>query len=367
MLNFFDNLSIQVDGASHSEEIVTTLKGVEIGEKIDLDELQAYCDRRRSNNPTLTTPRREADELLFTSGFDIDNSSGKRIGTVVGDIVVTVKNKVNNSRDYESLKHTPRPSHADYTALCKYGDKVDLRGGGRFSGRLTLMHCIAGGIAKQILSREGVEVRAYIGEIAGVKGKSYKDSKITISDIDGVEDKSFLTLSNREDMESEIINARLDGDSVGGVVECIAFGLPTGLGGELTGGMEGRLAGFLYSIPAVKGVEFGAGFDISKMRGSFANDAFRFENGKVVTKTNNNGGINGGISNGMDMTMRVAFKPTPSISKEQETVNLESGENVVIKIGGRHDACIVTRAVVGVESAVNLVVYDTILSKRKGI
>lgn len=367
MLNFFDNLDISVEGASHTEEIVTTIKGVEIGKKIDLDELQAYCDRRRSNNPTLTTPRREADELIFTSGFDIEVINGVRLGTVTGDIVVTVKNKVNNSRDYESLKNTPRPAHADYTALQKYGAGVDLRGGGRFSGRLTLMHCIAGGIAKQLLKEYGVEVRAYISEIGRVKGKSYKDSPISIEDIDGVEDKSFLTLANKDEMYEEIAKARGEGDSVGGVVECVIFNSPTGLGGELALGVEGRLAGFLYSIPAVKGVEFGAGFDITKMRGSEANDPFRFDGAKVVTETNNNGGINGGITNGMPVLMRVAFKPTPSISKEQKTVDLKKMENVTITIAGRHDACIVTRAVVGVESAVNCVAYDMILSKRNGI
>ncbi len=363
-MNYFDNLELSVSGASHSEEIVITLKGIEKNVEIDLDALQEYCDRRKSVNSTLTTPRREEDELLFRDGFDISVVEGRRIGRVIGDIVVAIKNKVNNSRDYESLKNTPRPSHADYTAIMKYGQSVDLRGGGRFSGRLTLMHCVAGGIARQLLEKEGVKVRAYISEIGGVKGVSYKDKEITLTEIDGVEDKTFLTLSKKEEMQDAIVKARLDNDSVGGVVECIVYGLPAGLGGELDLGLEGRLSGFIYSIPAVKGVEFGAGFDISKMTGSVANDGFRYEDGKVVTQTNNNGGINGGISNGMPVTMRVGFKPTPSIAKEQNTVNLESKENTVIKIGGRHDACIVTRAVVGVESAVNLVIYDCMMSTK---
>lgn len=364
MLTFFDNLTVTVEGASHTEEIVTRVTGVKIGEVIDLDSLQEYCDRRKSVNPTLTTPRREADELIFVSGFDVEEKDGRRIGKVNGDIVVCVKNKVNNSKDYESLKNTPRPSHADYTAVMKYGKGVDLRGGGRFSGRLTLMHCIAGGIAKQIIERAGIYVRAYISEIGKIQAKSYKTDTITLPDIDAVQDKSFLTLSKKSEMIQTITQAREDGDSVGGVVECIVFNPAVGMGGELTEGMEGRIAGFLYSIPAVKGVEFGSGFDFAKMRGSEANDYFEFCDGQVRTTTNNNGGINGGITNGMPVTMRIALKPTPSIGKEQRTIDIEKGENVVIKIGGRHDACIVTRAVVGIESAVNLVIYDTLLNKR---
>ncbi len=367
MLNYFNNFELIVDGASHTEKITTTLKGIEKGTVIDLDALQEHCDRRKSVNSTLTTPRKEADELLFKSGIAVSKKDGRRIGTVTGDIVVEVENKVNNSKDYEHLKNTPRPSHADYTAVMKYGKGVDLRGGGRFSGRLTLSHCIAGGIAKQLLKKQGITVLSYISEIAGIKGKSYKDCEIKKEEIEGIEDKTFLTLSKKDEMIDAITKARQNGDSVGGVVECIAYNLPAGLGGELSLGLEGRISGYIYSIPAVKGVEFGAGFDITKMLGSEANDNFCFDNGKVVTETNNNGGINGGISNGMPLTMRVAFKPTPSISREQKSVNLETKENVILKIGGRHDACIVTRAVVGVESAVSLVLYDCLIDRQKEI
>lgn len=365
MLNYFDNFELIVDGASHTDKITTTLKGVEKGLTIDLDTLQEYVDRRKSVNSTLTTPRKEDDELLFKSGFEITEKNGRRIGTVIGDIVVEVQNKVNNSSDYEHLKNTPRPSHADYTAVMKYGKDVDLRGGGRFSGRLTLSHCIAGGIAKQLLERQGITVLSYISEIAGVKAKSYKDCEIKKEEILSISDKTFLTLSKKDEMIDAITKARQSGDSVGGVVECIAYNLPAGLGGELTLGLEGRISGYIYSIPAVKGVEFGAGFDITKMLGSEANDNFRFSDGQVITETNNNGGINGGISNGMPLTLRVAFKPTPSIAREQKSVNLETKENVILKIGGRHDACIVTRAVVGVESAVSLILYDCLITRQK--
>lgn len=359
MPKYLDKLDFFVEGASHSEEIVTHLSGLRAGARVDLNQLQRFCDRRKSVNPTLTTPRREEDELIIKSGFE----SYEGVTRTSGDeVVVCVKNKVNNSRDYERLKNIPRPSHADYTAVMRYGEGVDLRGGGRFSGRLTLSHCIAGGIAKQLLEDYGVSVTAYIAEIAGIKGKTYLDG-VTKEECESV-DASFAVIGDSKDMTEAITKARLDGDSVGGVVECIVWGMPAGIGGELTDGLEGKLAGLLYSIPAVKGVEFGSGFLISSMKGSEANDAFCYNEGKVVTKTNNNGGINGGISNGMPLTMRVAFKPTPSISKEQDSVNLKTGENVKLSIGGRHDACIVPRAVVGVEATVCLAVYDSLLNKE---
>lgn len=359
MSSYTDKIYFEVDGASHTEEIATHVFGVPKGVEVDLDELQEFCDRRKSVNSSITTPRREEDELIFTSGFDRTQGVAKVISD---EIVVTVKNKVNNSRDYEALKNIPRPSHADYTAQMRYGSGVDLRGGGRFSGRLTLSHCIAGGIAKQQLEKMGVKVTAYIGEIAGIKGKGYSDG-VTLQEIQKA-DKTFRAITNVDKMQQAILDARREGDSVGGVVECIVWDMPVGVGGELTDGLEGKLARLLYSIPAVKGVEFGSGFDISRMKGSEANDGFYYEGDKIKTYTNHNGGINGGISNGMPITLRVAFKPTPSISKEQDSVNLLTHENVKLTIGGRHDACIVTRAVVGVESAVCLGIYDSLMSKE---
>ena len=359
MPKYLDKLNFTITGASHSESIVTSLDGIPSGLTIDLDALQSFCDRRKSVNPTLTTPRREEDTLVVKSGFD--TIKGKSVTT--GDTIeVVVFNKVNNSRDYDSLKNIPRPSHADYTALARYGDSVDLRGGGRFSGRLTLGHSITGGIAKQLLSSYGVSVTAYIGEIAGIKGKSYSDG-LTINECESV-DKTFAVIGDSAPMIDAITKARLDGDSVGGVVECIVWNMPVGVGGELDDGLEGKIAGLLYSIPAVKGVEFGSGFGVTRMKGSVANDSFYYDNGTVKTKTNNNGGINGGISNGMPITIRVAFKPTPSISKEQDSVNLKTGENVKLSIGGRHDACIVPRAVVAVEATVCLAIYDSILQRE---
>ena len=356
---YLDKLDFWVEGASHTEEIVTHVKGLNEGLTIDLDELQRFCDRRKSVNSTITTPRREADELIIRGGFDTQSGISHTTGE---DVVVCVKNKVNNSRDYDALKNIPRPSHADYTAVLRYGNDVDLRGGGRFSGRLTLSHCIAGGIAKQLLRDWGVSVTAYIGEIAGIKGKTYLDG-VTKEECESA-NPTFAVIGDDTKMLEAITKAREEGDSVGGVVECIVWDMVKGVGGELLGGLESKLSALLYSIPAVKGVEFGRGFDISRMKGSEANDAFCYRDGEVVTKTNNNGGINGGISNGMPLTIRVAFKPTPSISKEQESVNLKTGENVKFSIGGRHDACIVTRAVVAVEATVCLAIYDSLMDKE---
>ena len=272
-----------------------------------------------------------------------------------------IKNQNQNSKDYSSLIKTPRPSHADYVAYTKYGDGYDYRGGGKFSGRLTAPMCIAGGLVKQILKEKGIEISAYISQIGGVKGKSYKDTNIEKIDLTKLDaDFPLLDESVKEKMLSEIDCASKDLDSVGGVIECVIKGVPVGTGEYMFDSVESVISSLAFAVPAVKGIEFGTGFDLASMRGSEANDAFYYENGIVKTKTNNNGGINGGLANGMPITFRVVIKPTPSIAKEQDTINMVDKQNVKISIGGRHDSCITPRAVAVIESISAIAIYDSL-------
>ena len=349
-------IRFRIFGSSHAEEIGVSLEGVGFGEHIDLDELQAFVDRRKALPSVYSTPRMEPDEIIIESGIENGCTTG-------GEIVAKIKNQSVRRGDYSQYKNTPRPSHADYAAIKKYGDGYDISGGGKFSGRMTAPLCIAGGIAKQILKRSGVSVYAFIQSIGGVHGKSYRGADIDEKRLEDINGKVFPLLDEeyRPAMERAIEKAAAEGDSVGGVVECVVFGVPAGSGEPLAGSIESELAGLLFAIPAVKGVEFGAGFSISDMRGSAANDEFYYdENKRVRTYTNNNGGINGGLANGMPITFRVAFKPTPSIAKKQRTVNLNTGENAVIEIKGRHDACFVPRAVPAVEAAAALAIINCI-------
>lgn len=324
-----NKIKISIFGQSHSEYIGVTLDGLPVGESIDLDALNAFTERRRAGGGAYSTQRKEDDAVQVICGLVNNRTCGSPLTAII-------KNKDADSSAYEYLKTTPRPSHADFAAGVKYNGFNDIRGGGHFSGRLTAPLCIAGGICVQILQRKGVEISAFIKAIGDIE-YSENNKKLI--------DKLFESL-------------RAEGDSVGGIIECNISGLPAGVGEPMFDSFEGVLAKTLFAIPAVKGVEFGAGFNISKMKGSSANDVFCFENGKIVTKTNNNGGINGGLTNGMPVNFRVAFKPVPSIAREQDTVDLKNKTNTKIKIGGRHDVCIVPRAVVCVEAAAAAVVLD---------
>jgi chorismate synthase len=310
-------------------------------------------DRRRAKATAYSTKRFEEDKVVYLSGVDKD--------MIAGELTAVIKNSNQKSADYKNVVKTPRPSHADFVAWSKYGEGFDYRGGGKFSGRLTAPMCIAGGIAKQILLKKGIEVHAYISSIGSIKGKSYLDTDIEKIDFSSL-DKNFPLLdeSVKEEMLAEIESARADCDSVGGIIECVITGLPVGLGEYMFDSIESVISHLVYAVPAVKGIEFGSGFEISKMRGSVANDELYFSNGVVKTKTNHNGGINGGMANGMPVTFRVAIKPTPSIGKEQNSVNLETGENVKLKIEGRHDACITPRAVAVIEAVSSIAIFDLI-------
>ena len=365
-------LHVSVFGESHGPGIGVLLDGLPAGYPVDSEELARFLDRRRPGKNRLSTARAEADVPRFLSGL----RDGVTCGT---PLLAVIDNTDQRSRDYDALRDTPRPGHADYTARVRYGGFADMRGGGHFSGRLTAPLCVGGGIAKQILARHGIFIGAHILSAADVNDDGfplYPDRAL----FDTVAAKPFPTLNDAagDAMRSAIEQARADRDSVGGVVECAAVGVPAGWGGPLFEGVEGRLAAALFGIPAAKGVEFGAGFDAARRRGSENNDAFLWEttqsDGEAVstggnvekprrvrTSTNHCGGILGGITNGMPLVSRTAFKPTPSIAREQRTVNLAEGTAATLSVPGRHDPCVAHRAVPVVEAVTALVLLDLFL------
>ncbi|MBR2969112.1 MAG: chorismate synthase [Clostridia bacterium] len=356
---FEDKVKFTVFGSSHSEAIGVSIEGIGFGETVDMKELQAFVDRRKATGACYSTKRLEPDTVVIERGIENGVTSG-------GEIVAKIYNTNVRSSDYSAYKTCPRPSHADYAAICKYGSDYDVSGGGRFSGRMTAPMCIAGGIAIQLLAAKGIRIGGYIQSIGSVCGKGYKLGGITEEGVMSVHNDSFPLLdgSVKNAMMREIERASLAGDSCGGVVECVVFGVPAGSGDVMRNSIESEISRNLFAIPAVKGVEFGSGFDIASMRGSSANDEFYFdENGQVKTLSNHNGGINGGLANGMPITVRVAFKPVPSISIAQRTVNLATGENTTVTVKGRHDSCFVPRAVPVVEAMVALAVINCVAKK----
>ena len=345
-------LRLEIFGASHAPEIGVKVSGMD-GVEVDQEKLSAFMARRRAKKTAYSTKRLECDQVIIEQGFD-----GRKIN---GEFKAVIKNSQQNSKDYSNLIKTPRPSHADYVAWSKYGEKFDYRGGGKFSGRLTAPMCIAGGILKQWLEERGIKINAYIAQIGSIKGKSYKDYKNSDIKFD-FEDENFplLDVAYKEKMMAEIESAAKDLNSVGGVIECVITGVPVGTGEYMFDSLESVISQLAFAVPAVKGIEFGLGFDLAAMRGSEANDSFYYDGQTVKTRTNNNGGINGGMANGMPITFRVVIKPTPSISKEQNTVDLVNKTNAVIKIEGRHDACITPRAVPVIEAIAAIAVYDSL-------
>ncbi len=347
-----NKIKVEIFGASHAPEIGVKIVGLD-GQKFCAEKLQEFCDRRRAKKSAYSTKRLEADRIIFESGFD-----GQKIS---GEIKAVIKNSEQRSSDYEKTVKVPRPSHADFVAWSKYGDGFDYRGGGKFSGRLTAPMCIAGGILKQILSEKGIEINAYISAIGNVQGKTYADYDAQRNDFK-FEDINFPLIDQSVlwDMTEVIEKARATGDSVGGVIDCVITGVPVGAGEYMFDSIESVISRLAFAVPAVKGIEFGSGFAIAKMNGSSANDAFYYDQGRVKTKTNHNGGINGGMANGMPITFRVAIKPTPSISIEQDSIDMERKENTKLKIEGRHDACIVPRAVPVIEAISAMAIFDVL-------
>ena len=353
-------LRVSVFGQSHGRAVGVVMVGLPAGEEIDLEELQRFLDRRRPGTGPLSTARKETDVPEFLSGLE----NGKTCGA---PLCAVIPNADQRSRDYGELQDKPRPGHADYTAFVKWGGNADMRGGGHFSGRLTAPLCVAGGVARQILARRGVYVGAHLASAAGIADAPFP-LRPTAALFDEVAAKPFPVLDDRagEKMQAAILAAKNDLDSVGGVVECAAVGLPAGLGDPMFEGVENRLAGALFGVPAVKGLEFGAGFAAAALRGSENNDAFTVEDGAVRTETNRAGGILGGITTGMPIVLRAAFKPTPSIGRAQETVSLSRLENTELTIHGRHDPCIAHRAVPVVEAVTAVVLLDLLLEGNHG-
>lgn len=355
-----EHIHVSVFGQSHSPAIGVVVDGLPAGERVDMEELGRFLKRRAPGQNATSTPRKEADLPQFLSGLVDDVTCGAPLAALI-------ENTNTRSQDYAQLRDKPRPGHADFTAQVKYGGFQDVAGGGHFSGRLTAPLCIAGGICLQILKRRGIEVAAHIASIAGEADRPFDPMGESVETMDALKRAPFPVLDEKagERMRKVIFQAKEEGDSVGGIVECLVTGVPAGLGEPMFGGMENRLAAALFGIPAVKGVEFGAGFGVATMRGSENNDPFTVKDGKLVTETNHAGGILGGITNGMPLVFRLAVKPTPSIAKQQQTVSLSKKQVEELVVTGRHDPCIVPRAVPVVEAVTALVLTDLLFSREK--
>lgn len=345
-------LRLTLFGASHGAAIGMTLEGLPAGLPVSTDALQAFLDRRAPGRSPLSTARQEADIPRFLSGLTGGITDGSPVTAVI-------ENTDARPESYAPLRTVPRPGHADYTSYVKYG--AIPSGGGHLSGRLTAALCVAGGICLQFLAREGVTVLSRIASVGAVEDCG----ELTVS----TAEKPFPVVDDAcgEAMQQAIFQAKAAGDSLGGIIQCRVAGLPAGVGDPIFGGLENRISAAVFGIPAVKGISFGSGFAGTRLRGSENNDPFLIENGKIVTETNHCGGILGGISTGMCIDFHVAVKPTPSIPLPQRSVDLEKAEPVTLKISGRHDPCIVPRAVPCVEAAAAFAVCDALLGRRKEI
>jgi len=357
-----ENIHVSIFGQSHSGGIGVTIDGLPAGKTIDMQQLGEFLSRRAPGKNKYTTQRKEADSPEILGGI----IGGKTCGA---PFAAVIRNTDTRSKDYSNLKDIPRPAHADYTAQIKYHGAQDVAGGGHFSGRLTAPLCIAGGICKQLLEQEGIYIGAHIASIGSVQDDGFDSVSLTVQQVLAPGKKEFPVNNDAagEQMRAEIEQARMAADSVGGVVECAVAGAPVGLGDPMFLGMENRIAAIVFGIPAVKGLEFGNGFACAKLKGSENNDPFYMDDGQVKTRTNNHGGILGGITSGMPVIFRAAFTPTPSIGQPQQSVSLSAGADTELVIQGRHDPCIVSRAVPCVEAAAAIAVYDAYLSYKKGV
>lgn len=354
-----NNIKISIWGQSHSKAVGVTIDGLPVGREINMELLQKFMNRRAPGRNKYSTKRKEADKPIILSGM----LDGKTCGA---PLCAMIENTNTISGDYDNIRDHPRPGHADFTAQKKYKGFQDVSGGGHFSGRLTAPMCIAGGIAKQILEDQGIKVFARILQIGDVRDADLSaefanlDQNDMAMRLENVTREDFPTLNQNvaKKMQDTILKAANEGDSVGGIIECVITNMPAGIGEPIFDGIEGELAKAIFGVPAVKGLEFGAGFKVAEMRGSENNDEFVIENGMIKTETNNHGGILGGISSGMEIVFRVAIKPTPSIAMTQNSISIKNKVEEELEIKGRHDPCIVLRAVPVIEAVAAFTLLD---------
>lgn len=351
--SFGEKFRLTVFGQSHSKAIGAVIDGIPAGVRLDEEKIKALLARRAPGKNAYSTKRREADEYEILSGV-VDGM------TCGAPLCAVIYNTDAHSGDYEKLKSLPRPSHSDYAAYMKHHGFNDVRGGGNFSGRMTAPLCFAGAVAMQMLESSGISFGAHIKSIAGIEDKSFSPVDVSAAELEDVKKKDFPVLDDEagERMKAEIEKARSELDSVGGVIECAVAGLPAGIGEPMFDGIENVISRAVFAVPAVKGIEFGLGFASSELRGSENNDPFTVSDGRVLTETNNSGGILGGITSGMPVIFRAAVKPTPSVGVEQSTVDLATGSPARLVTGGRHDPCIVPRAVPCIEAAAALAIIN---------
>lgn len=350
-----EKIKISVFGESHGGGIGVVIDGLPAGEAIDFDAVLAQMARRAPGRDKTATPRKESDTPRVLSGM---------LGNVLtgAPLCAVIENTNTRSQDYGNLLTKPRPGHSDYTAYVKYHGANDIRGGGHFSGRITAPLVFAGAVCRQLLERRGIQIAAHIQSVGSIHDKPFDPVAVPSALIKRLSASFFALIDESAEgpVRAEIEAARLAQDSVGGMIECAVTGLPAGVGEPMFDGLESAIAKAVFGVPAVKGIEFGAGFALAAMRGSRANDAFCYQNGHVVTETNHCGGILGGIANGMPLIFRCAVKPTPSIAQPQKTVDLQTGENTVLTIHGRHDPCIVPRAVPVIEAVTALAIINVL-------
>ncbi|MDE5946136.1 MAG: chorismate synthase [Oscillospiraceae bacterium] len=352
-----NRISVSIFGESHGPAIGVIIDNLPSGEYIDSEELARFMARRAPKKDGTTTSRSEKDMPQIISGMLHERTTGT-------PLCAFIQNTDTHSSDYSNISRLARPGHADYTGALRYKGFNDVRGGGHFSGRLTAPLCFAGAVCGQILERRGIYTGAHILSVYNVKDTAFDNITVNRDDILSVRNKEFPVINDKKGIQikNKIQEARKNLESVGGIIECASINVPAGIGSPIFDGLENSIAQLIFGIPAVKGLEFGAGFEVAKMLGSQNNDEFYVdERGHVLTKTNNHGGILGGISSGMPITLRVAIKPTPSIAQPQETIDMKSMSNEILEIKGRHDPCIVPRAVPCVESAVNIALLSHML------
>lgn len=349
------SIKYAIFGESHGEGIGIIIDGLPAGLQLDMEFIEAEMRRRKPGNSPFTTARQEPDSLEFLSGVFNQKTTG-------APLCAFIRNINQHSKDYDAVKNLMRPGHADYTAYVKYHGFNDYRGGGHFSGRLTAPMVFAGAIAKQLLVKQGIKLYSHIYNIGKIQDTSFLDINLTDSTLSQLYEMPLPVMNSTAlaEMSMEIHNAKAAGDSIGGSIEVAACDMPGGLGDPFFDSLESTIAHLVFSIPGVKGIEFGTGFAMTELRGSQCNDQYYVNSGAVSTYTNHCGGILGGISNGMPLIFRAAFKPTASIAKEQSTINIETMENTSIKVTGRHDPCIVPRAVAVVEASAAIAILDAL-------